>query len=169
MSAVEMDKVVNALIRAGRAEEALARVQATVDTDERVFSNTFIQVVLALAEAGENEKVIKVLSETAPGAFVNEKMRSNVMNIFYHYDRLGDDEKTSKIKEVLVTEEEVGDFLVQCYAQKEKEQNLAIVARGTLLSRGPQHSGRPVVPRFSSAVTTRDFYVSALARMERDR
>jgi len=72
-------------------------------------------------------------------------------------------------EEVLVTEEEVGDFLVQCYAQKEKEKNLTIVARGTLLSRGPQHSGRPIVPRFSNAVTTRDFYVSALARMERDR
>ena len=28
--------------------------------------------------------------------------------------------------EVLVTEEEVGDFLVHCYAQKEKEKNLAI-------------------------------------------
>ena len=29
-------------------------------------------------------------------------------------------------EEVLVTEEEVGDFLVHCYAQKEKEANLAI-------------------------------------------
>ena len=28
--------------------------------------------------------------------------------------------------QVIVTEEEVGDFLVQCYAQKEKENNLAI-------------------------------------------
>ena len=28
--------------------------------------------------------------------------------------------------QVIVTEEEVGDFLVQCYAQKEKEKNLAI-------------------------------------------
>merc|ERR1719370_2608777 len=103
MSAAESDKLVNALIRAGRTEEALARVQATVDTDERVFSNTFIQVVLALAKAGEHEKVIKVLSETAPGAFVNDSKNSKSMNIFYHYNRLGDDEKTSKIKEVLIS------------------------------------------------------------------
>ena len=29
-------------------------------------------------------------------------------------------------EEVIVTEEQVGDFLVHCYAQKEKETNLAI-------------------------------------------
>jgi len=103
MSAVEMDKVVNALIRAGRTEEALARVQATVGTDERVFNNTFIQVVLSLAEAGEHEKVIKVLGETTPGTFVKTSGSFQAMNIFYHYDRLGDDEKTSKIKEVLIS------------------------------------------------------------------
>ena len=102
MSSVEADRLVTALIRAGRTEEALERVLATVDTDERVFSNTFIQVVLALAEAGEHERVLKTLSETAPGAFVNVG-RSNAMNIFYHYDKLGDDEKTSQIKEVLVS------------------------------------------------------------------
>ena len=105
MSGAEMDKLVNSLIRAGRTEEALERVQATVDTDERVFNNTFIQVVLSLAEAGEHEKVIKVLSETAPGNFASDSKRSasHAMNIFYHYDRLGDDEKTSKIKEVLIS------------------------------------------------------------------
>ena len=105
MSGAEMDKLVNSLIRAGRTEEALERVQATVDTDERVFNNTFIQVVLSLAEAGEHEKVIKVLSETAPGNFASDSKRSSshAMNIFYHYDRLGDDEKTSKIKEVLIS------------------------------------------------------------------
>ena len=29
-------------------------------------------------------------------------------------------------EEVIVTEEQVGDFLVHCYEQKEKETNLAI-------------------------------------------
>ena len=103
MSASEADRLVRALIRAGRIDEALARVQGSVDTDERVFSNTFIQVVLALAEAGEHEKVIKVLLETNPGAFVNDAKRSNAINLFYHYDRLGDEEKTNKIKEALST------------------------------------------------------------------
>merc|ERR1719430_924096 len=103
MSASEADRLVRALIRVGRIDEALARVQGSVDTDERVFSNTFIQVVLALAEAGEHEKVIKVLLETNPGAFVNDAKRSNAINLFYHYDRLGDDEKTNKIKEALST------------------------------------------------------------------
>merc|ERR1719220_3238893 len=44
-----------------------------------------------------------VLLETNPGAFVNDAKRSNAINLFYHYDRLGDDEKTNKIKEALST------------------------------------------------------------------